>query len=117
MTHLTEQEFQSITKQDEDEPESILQKKITSWAREKGYPCLSFSQTSKVKRVLGHQAAGWPDITIALPTGLTLYLELKKKGGLLKEKQKLMAQMLIQLGHGYYVVKTWRRFEEIIRSL
>jgi len=52
-----------------------------------------------------------------LPTGLTLYLELKKKGGLLKEKQVLMSQMLIQLGHEYYVVKTWKRFEEIIRSL
>jgi len=34
MPHLTEQEFQKLTKQDEDEPESTLQKKITSWARE-----------------------------------------------------------------------------------
>ena len=99
---------------DKDEPESTLQKKITQWCRERGYPCLSFRQSPKVKGVI---TPGWPDLTLCLEGGRTLFIELKrKKGGYLSEKQKAMSLMLNYLQHEWYQVKTWKRFMEIIEE-
>jgi len=98
----------------EDEPESVLQKKITQWARDRGYPCLSFRQSKKAQ---GFLAPGWPDLTIALDKGRTIYIELKRqKGGYLSAKQIEKALMFGQLGHEWYQVKTWKRFMEIIEE-
>lgn len=41
-----------------EEPESKLQSKIKKDCEERGFPCLCFPQTPKVKRFL---PPGWPD--------------------------------------------------------
>lgn len=92
-------------------PESILQAKIVKWAKGKGYPCLSLKQSKKAR---GYIIPGWPDITLALPGGRTVWIELKAKKGVLKEDQKLIALMLLKLGHEWYVLRSFRKFLEII---
>ncbi len=95
-------------------PESELQKKIRAHAKAQGWPCLSFPQTEKLKRFL---TPGWSDITLAIPGGRTLYLELKSaKKRELREKQKLMRLMLTYLGHEYHKVKSFRRYLQITEA-
>ena len=49
--------------QDPDERESVLQGKITQWAKVHGYPCLSFRQSKKAQ---GFLLPGYPDITLMI---------------------------------------------------
>jgi len=105
--------FHPDTMEADEGKESILQGKIVNWARSKGYPCLSFRQTSRAKGVL---LPGWPDITLALPNGRTVYIELKNKKGRLSEDQKNMALMLMQLKHEWYEVRSFKRFLGIVEN-
>lgn len=91
-------------------PESELQRKIVADAKANGWPCLSFPQSELVKRFL---PPGWPDILIAMPKGRTVFLETKSATGELREKQKLMRNMLRMLGHEYYKCKSFKRYVQI----
>ena len=133
MTHWSEEKFQevqqrmnitqeSISKSEarrlaiqiQDEPESTLSKNIRQWAKDKGYPALVLRQSIKARGLI---TPGWPDVTLALPKGKTLYLELKRaKGGTLKDNQKLIAQELLTLKHLWFQVKTWKAFLEIVND-
>ena len=99
--------------QDPDERESVLQGKITQWAKDHGYPCLSFRQSKKAH---GFLLPGYPDITLALPKGRVVFLELKTKKGYLSKAQKEIRQQLTYLGHEYHVVRTWKKFIEIVEE-
>jgi len=91
-------------------PESKLQAKIQKWAKDKGFPV--FHDRSRKKNV-----PGWPDITLCLPKGVVLYLELKSARGVLQAEQKQIRQQMIYLKHNYYVVKSYKQFQEIIWNL
>ena len=112
MTDLSLQRGLRTIKKPPDEPESTLQKRIVAWCKARGYPCLSFRQSPKVKGII---TPGWPDLTIAMEAGRTLYIELKRrKGSYLSDKQKSLALMLKMCGHEWYIVKTFKEFEKII---
>lgn len=95
-------------------PESSLASKIVSWAKQKNYPCLFLRQS---QRAQGFIERGWPDIVLALPECVTVYLELKSKGGRLSQKQKDMARALLYLGHYWFEVRSWRKFLEIVEKV
>ena len=95
-------------------PESTLQGKITAWAKERAFPCLSFRQSKKAK---GFLTPGTPDIILALPKGQVLWLELKSSKGSLREDQKLMAQELLYLKHKWHCLKSYRKFLDIVGKL
>ena len=99
----------------EDEPESKLQSEIVAFCKKQGWPILSFPQTPAVRKFL---PAGWPDITIKLPQGITLDIEAKKaKKGRLSPKQKLMKAMFAQLGHEIHKVDTWKGFLNVLQKV
>ena len=96
---------------DDPGPESNLQSKIKTYCKDNGWPCLSFPQTKAVRNYL---TPGWPDMTICLPKGRVLFLELKAAGKGLRDKQKEIRIMLMHLGHEYHVCRSYRKFVEIL---
>ena len=88
-------------------PESKLAGKITRWARDHGYPCQAFRQSHHAKAFL---VPGWPDVTILLPEGRVVFLELKAAKGYMRTEQKVMQRVCLHLGHEYYKVKSYKRF-------
>lgn len=107
-------QYPQALKEDETEadpgPESELQKKIVADAKINGWPVLSLRQSRKAE---GFIVPGWPDITLCLPLGRVVFMELKGKGGVLKDKQRLMLAMLKILGYETYIVKSFKRYLEI----
>ena len=99
----------------EDEPEadlaleSELASKIVAHAKAHGWPCLYMKPLKSLQKI-----AIWLDITLALPQGQVIFLELKERKGVLRDKQRLVFNMLKHLGHEAYVVKSFKRYLEII---
>ncbi|GAF69896.1 unnamed protein product, partial [marine sediment metagenome] len=54
--------------------------------------------------------AGWPDLTICLPGGEVLFIELKSAKGVLHKEQKQIKQQMLFLHHNYYVIKSYKAF-------
>lgn len=94
-------------------PESILAGKIVKHCKEHGWPCQCFRQSKKAK---GFLVPGLPDCIIALPQGVTLWLELKSETKDLRGNQKDMAQQLLYLGHKWYKLKSFKRYLEIVNA-
>jgi len=96
---------------DAGETESPLQSKIVQWAHDNGYPCHAHPQSRSY--VKAHtKGAGWPDVTLSLPGGRTVYLELKAKRGPMRKAQTEMELKLKFMGFEYYKIRTWRAFSE-----
>lgn len=113
----------------DDGPEFILQRKIVAWAKQKGYPYLSFPKSPKAR---GFLPPGWPDITLYLPQKeisikcdyclqeknikipRVVSIELKSRGGALTNEQTLTRLQIMQLGHEFYVCRSWKRFLAVI---
>lgn len=96
------------------EPESALANSIKQWADAKGYPCLVHPRSKKLSWFL---PPGYADIVLSLPLGITLYLETKAQKGIWRKEQQLMAMQWKQLGHFYFVVKSFKQFLEIIQKV
>ena len=94
-------------------PESVLQGKIEAWAKEWGKPCLSFRQSKKAK---GFITPGWPDVTLALASGRTVYLELKSAKGTVKQDQTQIHLQLMALGHEVHVIRSFKAFLEVVNA-
>jgi hypothetical protein len=94
-------------------PESNLQKKIVAWAKNKGYPCLSFKQSRKA---IGYLLPGYPDITLFLPAGRVILLELKSEKGVLRDKQRELGIIFLHLGFTWAVCKSFKQFLNIINN-
>jgi len=94
-------------------PESKLQGKIVAWAKEWGRPIQSNRQARGARTLL---TPGWPDITLILPGGRVLFIELKAGKGRLSEEQKQMKLQFMALGHEIYEVRSYRRFLEIVKG-
>ena len=90
-------------------PESNLQKKCMKYCREHGYPC--FHDRSKKKN-----EPGWPDLMIFMPKGRVVLVELKAGSAKLRREQQALKLNLCYLGHGISVVRSFRRFLEIMKG-
>ena len=95
-------------------PESKLQSKIKSYCKGQGWPVLSFPQTPAVRKFL---PPGWPDMTLILPRGRVLFLELKAAGKGLRAKQKEMRVMFMHLGHEYHTCRSYKQFFRVLPLL
>jgi hypothetical protein len=49
--------------------------------------------------------AGMPDLVVALPNGVTAWLEVKAKKGRISDKQEQLLESLHQLGHHVEIVR------------
>ena len=87
--------------------ESDLQDKIEKWCEDHGYPFFH-DRSRKCNE------PGLPDLVIALPGAVTLWVELKSKRGRLSEDQKRWRLMLLQLGHQWHEVRSYRQFIKIV---
>jgi len=94
-------------------PESKLQGKIVKYCKNHGYPCLSFRQSKKAE---GFLTPGWPDLTICLPHGRVVFLELKAKKGYLSDKQKETAKIMCYLDHYWYKINSYKQFLFIVEA-
>jgi len=107
--------FNELSYLSKDEPdsgsESVLASKIQKWARDKGYPCQSNRQTKRAKGLL---TPGWPDVTLILPKGRVLFLELKGQGGRMSEEQKQIALQFSILGTPIHRITSFKGFLEIV---
>ena len=90
-------------------PESRLQAKCLKYCRDHGWPCLH--DRSKKKN-----EPGWPDLFIFMPEGRVQLIELKAGGGKLRKEQQALKINLSYLGHGVKVVKSYKRFLEVMKG-
>lgn len=105
--------FHPDTMEADEGPESNLQKKIVAWAKNKSYPCLSFKQSRKA---IGYLLPGYPDITLFLPAGRVILLELKSEKGVLRDKQRELGIIFLHLGYTWSVCKSFKQFLNIINN-
>jgi hypothetical protein len=63
------------------------------------------------------QRPGVPDFIIAAPEGITLWCEVKKKGGKLDEKQTVTKHVLLALDHYFLVVYSLDDFSSALKDL
>lgn len=97
----------------DDGPEKVLQRKIVTWAKDWGHPCLSFRQS---KNAIGFITPGWPDITLILHKQRVVFLELKSKKGRMSEDQKMMRLQLLSHGQEIYEVRSYKQFLQIVET-
>ena len=104
--------------------ESSLQTQCVNWFRYQ-YPHLVIyavpnggsrnvreAQRLKSEGVL----AGVADLTILLPQGKSLYIEMKVKGNRQTPNQKEFQQKAEALGHKYYVCYSFEEFEKAVKQ-
>ena len=60
--------------------------------------------------------AGVADLTILLPQGKSLYIEMKVKGNRQTPNQKEFQQKAEALGHKYYVSYNFEEFEKVVKQ-
>ena len=60
--------------------------------------------------------AGVADLTILLPQGKSLYIEMKVKGNRQTPNQKEFQQKAEALGHKYYVCYSFEEFEKVVKQ-
>jgi len=60
--------------------------------------------------------AGVADLTVLLPHGKILYIEMKVKGNKQTPNQKTFQQKAEALGHTYYVCYSFEEFKDIIEK-
>lgn len=88
-------------------PESQLQKKIMEHCRKHGWPV--FHDRSRRRN-----QPGWPDLFMFLPEGGVVLMELKAGNKKLRKEQKELRRVLNWLGHNVYIVRSFKRFLEVV---
>ena len=89
------------------QPEAKLQAKVEKELRRRGW--YFFHDRSR-----GENEPGFLDLVIAAPGGITLWLELKRKGGKLTPKQQQTKARLLYLGHRVFEVRSFRQALRIL---
>ena len=90
-------------------PESKLQAKCLTYCKDRGY--LVYHDWSRKRNT-----AGWPDMFCFLPKSRLILVELKAAGGKLRAEQQALKRQLMYLGFKVYVVKSYKRFVEILKG-
>ena len=93
---------------DDQGPESDLQRKAEAWLNERGYPYLHDRSRRKNKRgkIL--------DLHIYLPKGRHVVVEFKAKGNKMSDEQKETYRKILFLGHEIYEVRSFKKFISIM---
>ena len=90
-------------------PESELQRKCIKFCDACGWVCIHDWSKKKNK-------AGVPDLTIYMANGRVELIELKSAAGKLRAEQQALHRQLMFLGHSVHVVKSYKRFVEIMKG-
>jgi hypothetical protein len=102
--------------------ESRIQKMCVKWFRLQ-FPDYVIHHSSNHKlsiqqatndKLLGF-TAGYPDLTIIL-NNKVLFIEVKALKGTQSEKQKAIETKLKNLGHDYFIVRSFEEFMEIVKA-
>ena len=88
--------------------ESKLLAKCLKYCKDHGYPV--FHDWSRKKN-----NAGWPDLICFLKYRIEL-IELKAAGRKLREEQQALHRELMFLGHVVHVVRSYKRFLEVMKG-
>lgn len=87
--------------------ESKLQARCIRYCKERGWPVWHDRSHKK-------NQPGWPDMIVFKPEGEVKLVELKAAGGKLRKEQEAMKRQFMFLGHGIQVVRSFRRFCEVM---
>jgi len=108
--YLAQRQKQVAVKDDPDQgPEKVIQVKCQKYCKTNGWPC--FHDYSKKSNT-----PGWPDMMIFMDNGRVELIELKAAGGELRTEQQALHRQLMFLGHKVHVVKSYKRFIQIMKG-
>jgi len=91
-------------------PESDLQRRCESYLDGRGFFCLH----DRSRRA--NRPGLFLDVIAVLPAGRTIFFELKVKGRKPTREQAQTIARLLYLGHQVHVVKSFRRFVQIVEA-
>ena len=119
MTHWTKDELaeymsrqqKQVVGEDKPDPgpEKVLQAKCIKFCDACGW--LVFHDWSKKSNT-----RGWPDLIIFMANGRVELIELKSAGGKLRSEQQALHRQLMFLGHSVHIVKSYKRFIQIMKA-
>jgi hypothetical protein len=87
--------------------ESKLQKLCQKICRQKGILSVKVDSTS---------SRGWPDLTLVLPNGVVLFVELKTETGKTSKLQDRMIEKINRNNGNAEVIRNIEQFEQLIES-
>lgn len=90
-------------------PESVLQERIERYCED--HALFYFHDRSRKCNV-----PGMVDIVIAMPSGRTLWLELKSRKGRLRKEQERTILSLLRCGHEAHVVRSFKAFLRLVNQ-
>ena len=90
-------------------PESKLQSKCLAYCRDHGWPVFH-DWSMKTNK------AGFPDLFIFTEGGRMILIELKSGNAKLRTEQQALHRQLNWLGHKVHVVRSYKRFLEIMEG-
>lgn len=78
--------------------------------------CIEFCKKNDILavKVDSTSSRGWPDLTLLLPNGTVLFVELKTETGVLSALQKRMLGKITQNNGKAYVIRNVKEFTELI---
>ena len=85
--------------------ESTLQKQCITHCKQVGAFAVKVDSTS---------SRGWPDLTVVLPNGVVLFVELKTKTGVVSAMQQRMINKLERNRANVYVIRSIDEFKKLI---
>ncbi|MBQ7047814.1 MAG: VRR-NUC domain-containing protein [Clostridia bacterium] len=85
--------------------EKAIERYLADRVKELGGICLKYSNPGMV---------GYPDRICLLPGGVTIWVELKSKGGELKAVQKIRITQLRKIGHTIHVCSSKEAIDEVL---
>jgi hypothetical protein len=88
-------------------PESRLQARCIRYCKERGWP-VWHDRSQKTNE------PGWPDLVIFKPEGEVKLIELKAAAGKLRREQEFMKRQFMFLGHEIEVVRSFKKFCEVV---
>lgn len=90
-------------------PERRLQAKCLQYCQDKTYKV--WHDWSRKKN-----QPGWPDLMIFMPEGRVRLVELKSAGRKLRKEQQEVSRHLLFLGHRVHIVRSFKRFLEVMEK-
>ena len=86
--------------------EKAIERYLADCVKALGGICLKYSNPGMV---------GYPDRICLLPGGVTIWVELKSKGGELKSIQKVRIDQLHKIGHTVYVCSSKEAIDGVLK--